>query len=56
MEGCRKLCSECNVCYCSPDIINIVHNVACSMHIVKKKGIQSLLMKLEQWEQLGRIM
>jgi hypothetical protein len=59
IEGCRKFCSELHVCYSSPDIINIIHNVACNMHIVKKKGIQSFLRKPEQEEpcwRLGRIM
>ena len=58
IEGCRRLCSELHVCYCSPDIIDIIHNVACSMHIVKKKGIQSLVRKSEKEEpcwRLGRI-
>jgi len=58
MEGCRRLCSELQVCYVLPDIINIIHNVVCSMHIVKK-GIQSSLTKPEQEEphwRLGRIM
>ena len=57
-EGCRRLCSELHVCYSSPDIINIIHNVACSMHLVEKV-IQSLLIKCEQEEprwRLGRIM
>ena len=44
----------------SLDIINIIHNVACSMHIrSKEKVIQSLLRKPEQEEprwRLGRIM
>ena len=56
MEGCRRFCSEVHVCYSSPDIINIIHNVACSVHIVKKKGIQCLCRKTEQEEPLGRIM
>ena len=59
IEGYRKLCSELHVCYCSPDIINIIHNVACCVHIVNKKGIQSLLRKPEKEEpcwRLGRIM
>jgi hypothetical protein len=58
IEGCRIFCSELHVCYCSPDIINIIHNVAYSMHIVKK-GIQSLVRKPEKEEprwRLGRIM
>ena len=55
MEGCRKFCSELRVCYPSPDIINIIHNVACSMDIVKKKGIQSLVRKLEQEEPCWRL-
>ena len=55
-EGCRRFCSEVHVCYSSPDIINIIHNVACSVHIVKKKGIHSLCRKPEQEEPLGRIM
>ena len=55
IEGCRRLCSELHVCYCSPDIINIIHNVACSMHIVKKKGTQSLLRKPEQEEPRWRL-
>jgi len=55
MEVCRRFCSEVHVCYSSADI-NIIHNVACSMHIVKKKGIQSLCRKTEQEEPLGRIM
>jgi hypothetical protein len=41
IEGCRRFCSEFHVCYCSPDIVSIIHNVACSMHVVKKKGTQS---------------
>jgi len=36
-EGCRRLCSELHVCYCSADIINIIHNVACSVHIVERR-------------------
>jgi len=59
IEGCRRFCSERHVWYSSPDVINIIHNVACSMHIVKKKGIQSLVRKPEQEEprwRLGRIM
>ena len=61
IEGCRIFCSELHVCYCSPDIINqivarkIIHNVACSMLMVNKKGIQSLLTKTEQEEPLGRL-
>jgi hypothetical protein len=57
MAGCRRLCSELHVCYSLLDIINIIHNVACSMHIVNKRGIQSLLRKPEQeephWRRLG---
>jgi len=59
MEGCRRLCSELHVCCSLPDIItiiiawSIIHNVARSMHIVKKKGIQSLLRKPEQEEPFG---
>jgi len=36
-EGCRRLCSELYVCYSSPDIINIIFNVACSVHKVKRR-------------------
>ena len=57
IEGCRRLCSELHVCYCSPDIIDkiIPRKMACSMLIVKKNGLQILLVKLEQVESLGRI-
>jgi hypothetical protein len=60
VEGCRRFCSELHVCYSSLDIINIIiarkviNNVACNMHIVKKKRIQSLRRKPEQEEPLGR--
>jgi len=59
MEGCRRFCNDLHVCYSSPCIINIIHNVACSMDIVNKKGIQSLVRKLVQEEprwRLGRMM
>ena len=61
IEGCRRLCRELHVCYCSPDYYYHNHSkknntyVACSMHIVKGKGIQSLLRKPEQEETFGRI-
>jgi hypothetical protein len=55
IERCRRFCSELDDFYYSPDIIiiivarNIIYMcVACSMHIVKKKGTQSLLRKPEQ--------
>jgi len=60
IEGCRRLHSELHVCYSSPDfflsspdIINIIHNVACSMHIVKKKGIQTSLKNLNRRNHIG---
>jgi len=58
MEGCRRLCSEVHVCYSSPDINNIIYNVACNVRIVKKKGIQRLCRKPEREEprRLKRIM
>ena len=60
IEGCRIFCNELHVCYSSPYIINIIiarmlTHVACSMHVVKKKGMQSLIRKPEQEELLGRI-
>ena len=55
IEGCSIFCSEIHVCYSSPDIINIIHNVACSVHIAKKKGIQCLLRKPEQEEPRWRL-
>ena len=59
IEGCRGLCSELHVCYCSPGFINIIvemkiKDVSCNMHIVMKVGIQRSLTKLEQEEPLGR--
>ena len=60
IEGCRRLCSELCDCYSPPDIIIIIvarkiTHVACSMHIVKTKGIQSLLRRPEWEEPLGRL-
>ena len=61
IEGCRRLCSELHVCYCSPDIINVIverkimHNVACSMHILKKEGVQTFVRKPEKEERLWRL-
>jgi len=59
IEGCRIFCSELHVCYCSPDIINIIvakkiKDVPCGMHIVLKEGIRSFLRKPEQLEPLER--
>jgi hypothetical protein len=56
--ACRRLCRELHVCYCPPDIINIIvprkiKDLSCSMHILLKEGIQSLLRKTEQGEPLG---
>jgi len=53
IEGCRRFCSELHVYYPSPDVINIItarkimHVWHVALHIVKKKGIQSLLRKPE---------
>ena len=48
------------MCYFSPDIIIIIigrkiTHMACSMHIVKTKGIKCLLRRPEWEEPLGRI-
>jgi hypothetical protein len=32
IEGCRRLCSEFHVCYCAPDIINIITEKKKYMH------------------------
>jgi hypothetical protein len=55
IEGYRRLCSELHVCYGSTDIINTIHNVACSMHIVKNEKNQTLIRKPELEEKLCRL-